>query len=197
MNRLAGRAFKIMIAGLLAGVLLGLVAPRALGFVSPADLWTTTHFNSSLDVKNLVPGDAVKLNVEIGNNGVQPVYYQIVFVKRGVIWSCDAVGHHLDYQLDWNQGADRYLQPGEVEMVDIEVALPLSAQRGCMGQSGTLAIRRGTVAEEREAGIYDCMILSVFGINETDTAGSSTPRGTICYRPGMLLDLMINPYRRH
>ncbi len=191
MNKWAGWALKIMVVGLL----LGLVAPRVLGFSSPAKLWKTTRLDSSLDVLNLVPGDAVKQRVEIGNEGSQPIDYQIVFVKQGGIWSCDAGRHSLDYQLTWSQGADQHLQSREVETVEIEVTLPLSAQSGCMGQRGSLVIRRGSVEEELEAGVYDCLILSVFGRNDNNHADPSPTRGTICYRSGVPLDRIINPHR--
>jgi len=192
MNRWAGWAFKIMIAGLLTGIILGFVTPRALGFSSPAQLWRTTRLNTTIVVENLSPGDVVKQNVEIGNDGSKPIYYRIVFIKQGKIWSCDAGGHSLEYQLAWSQGADRHLQPGEVEMVDIEVALPLSAQNGCMGQSGSLFIRHGAVEEQQDAGVYECFLLSVFDRNMAGTADPSNTRGMICYRSGGPLDRMFN-----
>jgi hypothetical protein len=195
MNKWTGWASKIMIAGLLTGLLLGFLAPEVLGFSSPAKLWTTTRLDSSLEVENLSPGDTVNQRIEIGNNGKEAIGYQLVFIKQGEIWSCDIGGHNLDYQLFWGQGADQYLQPGEVERIEIEVAIPISTQNSCKNKKGMLLIRRGTVEEVVEKGVYDCFISSMFGLSVPGTIGSQLRRGTICYAQGALVDRIINPHR--
>jgi len=184
-----------MIASLITGLLLGVVAPRALGFGSPSRLWATTYPNSTLQVDNLAPGDTVSQTVEIHNDGPEAMPYQIVLVKRGNIWSCDASGHSLDYDLTWNAGADQRLQPGEAETVDINVGLPLSAQSGCMGQKGYLDIRWGPVEEEKETGTHECIVLPFFSPDLTNAPDPTHTRGIICYKSGVLLDRIINPHR--
>ena len=151
--------------------------------------------DSSLEVENLVPGDAVYQKIEIGNYGAQAFGYQIGFIKQGDIWSCDIGGHNLDYELFWSQGADQYLQPGEVEIVEIEVAIPITTQNSCMGQKGMLYIRRGTVEERVDTGVYDCLILSMLGLGDSGNADPHLSRGSICYQPGALVDRIINPHR--
>jgi len=195
MPRWANWALKIMIAGLVTGLLLGVVVPRALGFGSPARLWAATRPKVSLKVNNLAPGDAVSQTVEIGDDSPEAMFYRIVFVKWGQIWSCDAGGHSLDYDLAWGAGADQHLLPGEVETVDVNVALPLSAQSGCMGQEGFLYIRRGPVEKEKDAGLYECIALPFFRSDLANIPDPTDTRGIICYKSGGPLDHILNPHR--
>jgi hypothetical protein len=195
MPRWANWALKIMIAGLVTSLLLGVVAPHALGFGSPTRLWSATRPKVTLQVHNLAPGDAVSQTIEIGNDGPEAMSYCIVFVKWGKIWSCDAGDHKLDYTLSWNAGANQRLRPGEVETVDVNVGLPLSAQRGCMGQKGFLYIRRGPVENKKDAAVYECIALPFFRPNLDDVPDPTHTRGIICYKSGGPVDRILNPHR--
>lgn len=195
MTRWVNWALKIMLAGVVTSVLLGVAAPRALGFCSPSQLWATTRPRVTLQAEDLAPGDAVTQTVEIRNGGTQARFYRIVFVKWGRIWSCDAGGHSLDYDLTWSADADYLLQPGEIEKVYIRIGLPLSAQSGCMGQRGYLYIRRGAVEKERDGGVYECITLPFFKQDLTRSPDPTGTRGIICYKSGVPLDHIINPHR--
>jgi hypothetical protein len=115
-----------------------------------------TSFTGEIIADNMAPGDEVTEMVQLRNGGNKSIAYYLILIPEGELWDCDRRGSRLTYELQWSDAADQSLNAGELETVNIRVALAKTAGQNCMGKHGSLSIRTGMVEKAEDSGIFEC-----------------------------------------
>lgn len=171
-------ALRAVVIISLVVLLLFVTVPRALGMASPVKLGRSTRPRRALELDNILPGDTVTRRLRFHNDGNRPTNYRVVLVRFGDIWDCDPNGYNLEYELEWSSGADRRLDPGETEYVQVTVTFPLAAGNACQGKRGHLVVREGY----RSRGVYECRPAPWANVASDGTAEADDLSGHICAR---------------
>ena len=135
---------------------LGVSLPQFQSMVSLAELERTTPVAQDFDLAPTMFGEPFSKTLRFFNQTPYPRDYRLVFVWDGGLWDCDGGGYDLDFQAGWSLGADRSLEPGEVETVTVTLALPQGAEDMCPGDTNQLIVRRGYLEAGQGGGVYEC-----------------------------------------
>ena len=135
---------------------LGVSLPQFHDMLSLGELERTTPVAQDFELAPIMLGEPFSKTLRFFNQTSIPRDYRLVFVRHGQIWDCDGGGYDLDFQSDWSPGADRHVEPGEVETATVTVALPQGIENGCQGDTGRLTVRRGYLDDSQAGGVYEC-----------------------------------------
>lgn len=193
MQRSPRRSIRVVTAALAGIVALVVGAPPVLGMASPGELGRVTALFDTMALSNIAPGDWFSDELEIHNEGVDLLDYNLVFVREGTLWHCDPGGNNPYYEVAWSPGADQRLEPGETEIATISVHFPLAAGNECQGHGGGLVIRQGFLPAAESGGVYECRELPILSDGTETSRDGDSLDGNICWDiSGVLHPLLKN-----